>query len=106
MSNQVKIKRLSLGLTQQEVADACGISLRTYLRVEHGEYPDSASADRVRKFLFNAEPVDLGDPDEEVYLNVRVPRRLRTRARVAAVRKRMSMKEFITSLVESMEDQQ
>ena len=38
---QIKEKRIAKGLTQQEMADKLGVSLRTYRRCENVEYPSN-----------------------------------------------------------------
>jgi len=60
----LKSIRLSKNFTQQEVADYCGIALRTYQRIERGERDGNINAWRSLAKLFNADNIDEILPKE------------------------------------------
>lgn len=52
-------RRVAAGWTQEELADAAGISLRTYARLEGGEPPPGIARLANLALLLNCDPCDL-----------------------------------------------
>ncbi len=50
-NNKLKEKRLALGLTQAEVAEAIGIAESAYQRYEYGRLPNAKTAVKIARTL-------------------------------------------------------
>ena len=50
-TNPARLARSALGVTQQQMADDCGVHLNTYCKWELGDHPPTAAARRVLLLL-------------------------------------------------------
>ncbi|MFS0815394.1 helix-turn-helix transcriptional regulator [Lysinibacillus sp. 1P01SD] len=65
MKNQVKIARVKADLTQQQLADAVGISRQTILRIEKGSFNPSLKLCLQICYTLNAKLNELFWVDQE-----------------------------------------
>ena len=82
LGNRIKQYRISLNITQQQLAQRCGISLSTLMRAENGEDPKLTTVIRILSEFNLLENLDVMIPEPQPdYKAMFEERTLRRRAR-------------------------
>ena len=65
LGNRIKQHRISLNITQAELAKKCGISTSTEIRIENGEDSKISNLIKIMMAMGNVENIDILIPEEQ-----------------------------------------